>query len=112
MESVKRSSLYRKTERLLTPLEGNEAHDGALNRLASREDAVVLENEAGLVAAERVGNVVALVVAQHDAAKVFVEAHEAVEGARVLRRVLDVASEGAEGLRAGKTASEKRERER
>merc|ERR1712157_531613 len=60
--------------------------------------AVVLEYERAVLVAERLGNVVALLVGKHDAAKVLVERALVVEGAAVLRRDLDVPAKGREGL--------------
>lgn len=50
---------------------------------------MVLEYERAVLVAERLGNVVALLVGKHDAAKVLVERALFVEGAAVLRRDLD-----------------------
>merc|ERR1712157_154610 len=89
---------FRKKHHLAVLLEHDEVADGRFDRGTSRKDAVVLEYERAVLVAERLGNVVALLVGKHDAAKVLVERALVVEGAAVLRRDLDVPAKGREGL--------------
>lgn len=75
-------------------LERVEPEDGRLDRLAAREQAVVLQQR-GLVAPQRGGDVLALLLGEHGAVELPVDGDVVVEGARVLREHGDVAAEGA-----------------
>lgn len=62
---------------------------GGLDRGASREDAMVLQDEGAVLVAQRLGNVVALLVGEYNTSKVFVQSTLAVKSAAVLRRDLN-----------------------
>lgn len=77
-------------------LERDEPEDGRLHRRAHGQQAVVLQ-KTGLLAAQRGGDVLALLSGEHGALELTVHREVSVEGARVLRQHVDRAAERAEG---------------
>lgn len=73
-----------------TLLEAREPEDTALNRSTTGQQPVVRENGSFLLP-QRFGNVLSFLWSQHDAAEAVVERDVVVEGARVLRRDLQIA---------------------